>query len=226
MKIAVLGTGSVGRAISARLVELGHDVRMGTRNPTESLNRTETDQMGNPPLSTWLAQNSKIALVTFAEAASGSEWIVNATNGAASLEVLRAAEAKHLAGKVLIDISNPLGDESGFPPSLFVSNTDSLGEQIQREFPETKVVKTLNTMNNQLMIHPLKLANGDHSVFLSGNDKAAKESVVELLRTFGWADIVDLGDISTARGPEMYMALWLRMWGALQIPMFQIKVVK
>lgn len=112
------------------------------------------------------------------------------------------------------------------PPSLFISNTDSLGEQIQRAFPEVNVVKTLNTMNARLMVNPRLLANGDHSIFVSGNDPDATAEVSELLRTFGWEDIIDLGDITTGRGAEMYLPIWLRLWGALQKPLFQFKVVR
>ena len=226
MNIGVLGTGSVGRTISAKLVELGHSIVIGTREPSETLARTESDRMGNPPLSAWLEQNPKVRLGTFAEAAAHGEIVMNATNGNGSLDALKAAGEGNLNGKILIDISNPLDGSRGMPPSLFISNTNSLGEQIQRLFPDLKVVKTLNTMNARLMADPRMLANGDHSVFVSGNDPAAKAAVSELLRTFGWEDIIDLGDITTARGPEMYMPIWLRLWGAFQKPIFQFKVVR
>jgi len=146
--------------------------------------------------------------------------------GAHSLDALSAAGEANLDGKVLIDIPNPLDFSRGMPPSLFVSNTDSLGEQIQREFPRVKVVKTLNTMTAFVMADPSLVAAGDHSVFLCGNDEEAKTQVTEILRSFGWRDVIDLGDVTSARGTESYLPLWLRLWGALQIPLFNIKVVR
>jgi hypothetical protein len=161
------------------------------------------------------------------EAAAPAELIVNATNGAGSIEALEAAGESNLAGKVLIDISNPLDFSQGLPPSLFVSNTDSLGEQIQRRFPQARVVKALNTMNCEVMVDPDKVP-GEHDVFLCGEDEGAKQQVAELLQSFGWpADrIIDLGGISSARGPEMYLPLWLMLWGALGTGYFNIVVVR
>jgi predicted dinucleotide-binding enzyme len=125
-----------------------------------------------------------------------------------------------------MDISNPLDFSRGMPPTLFVCNDDSLGEQIQREFPQTMVVKTLNTLTASLMVNPGLLADGDHTVFVSGNDQAAKSQVSKwLAEWFGWKHILDLGDITTARGVEMYLPLWLRLWGALGTGMLNIKVI-
>jgi predicted dinucleotide-binding enzyme len=151
---------------------------------------------------------------------------LSSTNGSASLDALALAGAANLTGKILIDISNALDFSRGMPPSLFVSNTDSLGEQIQRAFPQTRVVKTLNTVNAFVMIDPARVAGGDHTMFLSGNDAAAKTAVADLLRSFGWRDIVDLGDITMARGQEMYLPLWLRLWGVAKGPMFNVKFVR
>jgi len=162
----------------------------------------------------------------FAEAAAHGEMIVNATAGAVSLEALEQAGEDNLNGKVLIDIANPLDFSKGMPPSLSVSNTDSLGEQIQRRFPEAKVVKTLHTMNAHLMVDPAQLAAADHTVFVSGGDSEAKGKVSELLQSLGWTDIIDLGDISTARGTEMLLPIWLRLFGALQKPIFNFKIVR
>ena len=226
MQLGILGSGSVGRTIGARLVELGHDVTIGTRDVATTLARTEPDGYGNPPFAVWQQQNPRIRLGTFADAAAFGAVVVNATNGAASLDALSLAGAANLDGKVLIDIANPLDFSQGMPPSLFVSNTDSLGEQIQRAFPNVKVVKTLNTMNAFVMAHPQQLAQSDHSVFVSGNDAEAKARVSDILRAFGWADVIDLGDISTARGTEMYLPIWLRLWGALGTGLFNIKVVR
>ena len=226
MKISVFGTGTVGRILAAKLVELKHEVMIGTRDPGKTLARTESDPMGNQPFSTWLDQNPEVKLGTLAEAAAYGALIVNATNGGGSMDALKTAGEKNLSGKILIDIANPLDFSKGMPPTLSICNNDSLGEQIQRAYPGLKVVKTLNTMGAHLMVNPRQLANGEHSVFVSGNDAEAKVTVSELLRNFGWVDIIDLGDITTARGTEMYMPIWIRLWGALQTPQFQLKVVR
>jgi 8-hydroxy-5-deazaflavin:NADPH oxidoreductase len=152
--------------------------------------------------------------------------VVNATSGVVSLEALKMAGEENLNGKILIDISNPLDFSQGMPPTLSVSNTDSLGEQIQRRFPEAKVVKTLHTMNAYLMVDPTQLAGADHTVFVSGDSAEAKEKVTDLLRRMGWTDIIDLGDITTARGTEMLLPIWLRLFGALQKPVFNFKIVR
>jgi len=226
MKIGVFGTGAVGRTLASRLAELGNEVMIGTRDPGKTQAKTAPDAYGNPPFSAWLAGNPRVKFGTFAEAAGHGELLVNATQGSASLEALEKAGEARLSGKVLVDISNPLDFSKGMPPTLFVKDSDSLAEQIQRAFPKVKVVKTLNTLNALLMVNPGQLAGGDHSVFLSGNDAQAKKTVSELLRSFGWKDIIDLGDISTARGPEMLLAAWLRLYGALATPIFNFKVVR
>ncbi|HEX8133882.1 MAG TPA: NAD(P)-binding domain-containing protein [Actinomycetes bacterium] len=227
MRIGVLGTGMVGRAFAAKLVELDHDVLVGTRDPAATLAREEPEPgYGIPPFRVWHEQHPGVKLGTFADAAAHGELVVNATAGAASLEVLRLAGEANLAGKVLVDIANALDHSQGMPPSLLAANTDSLGERIQRAFPATRVVKALNTMNAQLMVNPRQRADGDHTVFVC-DDPQAKAVVTGLLTEgFGWRDVVDLGDITTARGPEMLLALWLRLWGALGTPMFNIKVVR
>jgi predicted dinucleotide-binding enzyme len=152
--------------------------------------------------------------------------VVNATSGVVSLEALELAGEENLNGKILIDISNPLDSSQGMPPTLSVSNTDSLGEQIQRRFPEAKVVKTLHTMNAYLMVDPTQLAGADHTVFVSGDSAEAKEKVTDLLRRMGWTDIIDLGNITTARGTEMLLPIWLQLFGALQKPVFNFKIVR
>lgn len=225
MKIAVLGTGMVGRALAGRLSGLGHDVTVGTRDPQATLARTEPDGMGNPPFSVWSAEHPGVALAALDEAAAGAELVVNATNGSGALSALQQAGADHLAGKVILDISNPLDFSQGFPPTLFVKDTDSLGEQIQRAFPQTRVVKTLNTLNADLMVNPASLG-AESSVFVSGDDAAAKATVTELLESFGHTDVIDLGDISTARGTEMLLPVWLRLMGALGTAAFNFKIVR
>ncbi|HEU5037909.1 MAG TPA: NAD(P)-binding domain-containing protein [Nocardioides sp.] len=225
MNIAVLGTGMVGRAIAARLAELGHTVSIGTRDPEATLARTEPDAMGTPPFAAWADQHAAIGLTTYSDAAAGAELVVNATSGAATLEVLRLAGAAHLAGKIVVDIANPLDFSHGGPPTLFVKDTDSLGEQVQRAFPDARVVKALNTLNADLMVHPETLPEGT-SVFVSGDDAAAKAVVTALLEELGHTDVIDLGDITTARGTEMLLPVWLRLWGALGTSSFNFKIVR
>jgi predicted dinucleotide-binding enzyme len=216
----------VGQALAGRLAGLGHAVTVGTRDVAATLARTTPDTVGNPPYRGWAEAHPAIVLAAFAEAAAGAELVVLATSGTVSIPALAAAGADNLAGKVVVDISNPLDHSNGFPPTLLVKDTDSLGEQIQAAFPQAKVVKTLNTMTAALMVDPGLLAGGDHSVFVSGNDADAKKTVTELLASFGHTDIIDLGDITTARGSEMVLPLWLRLMGALGNHMFNFKVVR
>ncbi len=226
MKVAVFGTGSVGRALAGRLAGLGHEVTIGTRDVAGTMARGEPDRMGNPPYRDWAQAHPQVRLATFAEAATGAELIVNGTSGNASIPALTAAGRDNLAGAVLLDIANPLDFSRGFPPTLFVNDTDSLAEQIQREFPELKVVKALNTLTAALMVEPRRLAGGDHTVFVSGNDTGAKKLVTGLLESFGHTDVIDLGDISTARGAEMLLPLWVRLAGVLNTSTFNFKVVR
>ena len=226
MRFGILGTGVVGKTIAARLDGMGHEVMVGTRDPEETMARTDPDQYGSPPFSAWQQEHKGVRLGAFSEAAAHGETVVNATSGAVSLEALEMAGEDNLNGKTLMDISNPLDFSRGMPPTLWISNTDSLGERIQRRFPEAKVVKTLHTMNAYLMVDPTQLAEADHTVFVSGDDPVAKAEVTELLQSFGWQDVIDLGDITTARGTEMLMPIWLRLFGALQKPIFNFKIVR
>jgi len=225
MKIAVLGTGVVGRTIAARLDDLGHDVTIGTRDATATLTHTASSGTGNTDYAEWAGSHPGIGLATFADAASAAEVVINATNGAASLDVLALTGAEHLDDKVLLDIANPLDFSQGMPPTLTVKDTDSLGEQIQRAFPGARVVKALNTMNADLMVHPETLPEGS-SAFVSGNDADAKTTVIGLLKEFGHTDVIDLGDITTARGTEMLLPIWLRLYGALGTAAFNFKIVR
>lgn len=227
MRIGVFGSGMVGQIISAKLVELGHDVMLGTRDVAALLARTELGIGQTEPFSAWSAAHPQVKLGTFAEAAAHGETLFNATSGLVSVAVLEQAGAASLDGKVLVDISNPLDFSHGMPPILAVSNTDSTGEQLQRAFPGLKVVKSLNTVSAPVMVNPGLVGNGDHTIFVCGNDAAAKAHVTEILTDwFGWRDVVDLGDISTARGTEMYLPLWLRLWMGLGTPMLNVKVMR
>ncbi|MFE9466383.1 NADPH-dependent F420 reductase [Streptomyces virginiae] len=208
MRYAVLGTGIVGRTVAARLDSLGHQVVIGTRDPDATLGRAE--------YSDWQEVHPEIGLAGFAEAAREGEVLVNATGGKVSVAALTEADAAHLDGRILIDIANPLDFSGGFPPGLDPVDDDSLGELIQRRFPGLRVVKTLNTMNCQIMVDPARIA-GEHHVFISGEDADAKKVVRELLYSFGWPEgsVLDLGGIETARGTEMLLPVWLRLMGAL-----------
>lgn len=215
MKISVLGTGTVGTTIGSKLVALGHEVKLGAR------------ERNNEKAAAWAKQaGPKASHGTFADSAAFGELVFNCTLGSASVEVLRAAGSDNLRGKVLVDVSNPLDFSKGMPPGLLVGTDDSLGEQIQRAFPEVKVVKALNTMSCYVMVDPSRVP-GEHDVFMSGNDPGAKARVAEILRGWlGWKNVVDLGDITTARGTEHYLPLWVRLWGALGTADFNIKVVR
>lgn len=227
MKIAVFGTGSVGQALAGKLSQTGHTVLVGTRDVASTMARKENDAFGNPPFSAWIENHPEVTLVTNREAASATELLVNCTLGNASIETLRSAGVENLNGKILLDIANPLDFSQGFPPSLSVCNHTSLAEQIQQEFPQLKVVKSLNTMSAMIMVNP-SLIGGDHSVFVSGNDADAKTAVRNILKEFGWDDrnILDLGDITTARGTEMLLPVWVRLFGALQTPFFNFHINK
>jgi len=214
MKIGVLGTGMVGATIATKLIELGQEVMMGSRNA------------GGEKALTWAQANGANASQgAYAQAARFGEILFNCTQGTASIEALQSAGADNLKGKILIDVANPLDFSHGAPPTLSVCNTDSLGEQIQRTFPETKVVKTLNTVNCEVMVNSA-LVPGDHDIFVCGNDEKAKARVAELLRQwFGWRSVIDLGDISSARATEQMMPIWLRLYGVLGVLHFNVRVV-
>ncbi len=216
MKIAVLGTGMVGETIGSKLIELGHSVVMGSRTAN---NEKALAFAGK--------HNGKATAGTFADAAASGEIVFNCTSGGASLGALNLAGEKNLSGKILIDVANPLDFSNGMPPTLSVVNNNSLGEEIQKAFPTVKVVKALNTLWCGIMVNPGMIGGGDHNIFLCGNDRAAKSAVREILLSFGWADgnIVDLGDITKARGTEMFLPLWLSIYGAKQSGAFNIKIV-
>ena len=211
MRCAVLGTGAVGRTLAVRLVELGHDVRLGTRDPSATRSRDDWTELPG------------VALTTFAEATVDADLVIHAGSGVAALDLL--AQAGDLTGKVLVDISNPLDFSAGFPPTLSVKDTDSLGEQVQRAFPDTFVVKTLNTLTAELMARPDRLPEAT-TVFVSGDDADAKRLLTGLLAELGHQDVLDLGGIETSRGVEMWLPLWLRVMGALGTAEFNLKVVR
>ncbi len=217
MKIDVLGTGMVGNALATKLVNKGHQLCVGSR--------TANSEAGQE----WLKSvGGKAQIGTFADAASFGEIVIDCTNGANSIAALRAAGAANLRGKILIQVGNPLDFSKGMPPTLTICNTDSLGEQTQREFPDARVVKALNTVNCEIMIAPSRVP-GDHELFICGDDVAAKREVTgRLCEWFGWkpANIIDLGDITNSRGTEMFLALWVRLYAKSGTPHFNIHVVR
>jgi 8-hydroxy-5-deazaflavin:NADPH oxidoreductase len=216
MKIAVLGTGMVGDTIGSKLIELGHSVMMGSRS------------RDNEKALLFAAKHAgKSSSGTFADAALYGEIIFNCTAGIGSIDALKMAGGNNLNGKIIIDISNPLDFSKGNPPSLSIVNTNSLGEEIQKTFPQAKVVKALNTMWCGLMVNPMMVNGGDHNTFICGNDADAKEEVKKVLKSFGWSEknILDLGDITKARGTEMYLPLWLNIYTATNNGAFNIKIV-
>lgn len=209
MQIAILGTGAVGPALGKALSAAGHQVTIGTRDPEQTKAREQWAEV-DLPLAAYQDLDADI--------------FINATNGSGSLPALQVV-GDALNRKVLIDASNPLDFSQGFPPSLFISNTDSLAEQLQREFPEARVVKMFNTMANQVMINPRGLAD-DSTIFVAGNDADARRSAASIAADLGWTDVFDLGDLTAARGLEMYLPLWVRIFAQLGRPEFNIKLVR
>jgi 8-hydroxy-5-deazaflavin:NADPH oxidoreductase len=215
-KIGVLGTGIVGKTIGSKLIQLGYEVKMGSRTAN------------NEKALAWVSANGKTASAgTFADAAAFGEIIFNCTKGDVVLQILEQAGRENFKGKILIDVSNPLDFSKGMPPTLIPSltNTNSLAEEIQKLLPDAKLVKTLNIVNCEVMVDAQK-SGGDPTMFVSGNDTAAKAEVKKILDSFGWKDIIDLGDITTARGTEMLLPIWLRTWQATGSGNFAFKIVR
>jgi 8-hydroxy-5-deazaflavin:NADPH oxidoreductase len=213
MRIGIFGSGSVARTLGSGFARLGHDVMLGTRtkdNPNATLWRDDTGGL----------------IGSLDEAAAFGAVLINALNGAASLDAIGELNAEAMSGKVLIDVANPLDFSNGFPPSFTVSNTDSLAEQLQRALPDVHVVKALNTVNTSVMIDPGAL-HEDTDLFICGNDATAKDTVMALLVELGWTRerLRDLGDLSAARGTEAYLALWVRLMSSLGTPTFNVRVV-
>ena len=223
MVVAVLGTGMVGQAHAERMAELGHEVTIGTRSVKKALARMEPGRM-TEPFGVWAKKHKTVKVAAFSDAARHSEHIINALSGQAALKVLKSLRSE-LAGKVLVDISNPLDFSSG-ELKLFFVNDDSLGEQIQKALPATYVVKAFNTMNATVQVNPKSVASGDHHLFVAGNDKKAKAEVAKLAKSYGWKNIVDLGDIKSARGMEMILPIWVNLFGIMGTAQFNFKIVE
>jgi 8-hydroxy-5-deazaflavin:NADPH oxidoreductase len=214
MNIGILGTGMVGEAIAGKLVQLGHHVCMGSR------------KKGHAKATAWAsAAGAAASEGSFADAVAFGEIVVLCLKGDVVLDVLRSIGSAAFAGRVVVDVSNPLDFSHGLPPSLLICNTNSLGEEVQKHLPGAHVVKTLNIVNCEVMVDPAK-AGDVVTMLICGNDAAAKAKVAELLRTVGWQDILDLGGMSAARGMEMMLPVWLSLWSALGSPHFGFRIVR
>jgi 8-hydroxy-5-deazaflavin:NADPH oxidoreductase len=212
MRIALLGTGKAGRTLARAFDRLGHDVVVGTRSPEVTRERDD-----------WQLD---LPLAPYGEVAHGADLVVNVTNGQASLAVLEEVGSEALSGKVLLDVANPLDASAGLPPTLFVKDTDSLAEQIQRAFPDARVVKSLNTVNCAVMVDPKRVGGGQSTMFVAGDDPRARETVVSLLGQLGWWDVIEFGHLSAARGMEMWLPMWIRLMGRLGTADFNLKIVR
>jgi predicted dinucleotide-binding enzyme len=221
MRIGIVGSGLVGQTLGEKLVTLNHDVALGTRDPQ----KLDDKKNMTGSLREWLGRVAdKGKVVTFREAAAHGELLLCAVHGQAAIEALQMGEADKVGPKVLIDTSNELDFSKGVPPRVLASQDRCVAERIQAAFPNLRVVKSLNTIAAPIMVNPKSVKGGDHTVFVAGNDADAKAKVTDLLRSFGWTDILDLGDISAARAPEMYMSMWVRLWGAVHSLNLNIKV--
>ncbi|HEU4513187.1 MAG TPA: NAD(P)-binding domain-containing protein [Nocardioidaceae bacterium] len=212
MRIAVVGTGMVGRTIAPAFAALGHDVVVGTRDPGTTAARDD-----------WTLD---LPLRAYADVAEGADLVVNATNGQASLVALDAVGSDALAGRVLLDVANPLDFAAGFPPTLTVKDTDSLAEKIQRAFPESRVVKSLNTVNCNVMVDPARVGDGQTTMFAAADDAEARGLVVSLLTALGWRDVIEFEELSAARGMEMWLPLWVRVMARLGTADFNLRIVR
>ncbi len=212
MKIGILGSGMVGQALAQKLAQTGQEVMIGTRSPQK--------------LAEFAAQNPGVRVGSFREAATYGELVFNASKGDASLEVVKSAGPENLKGKILVDLANPLDFSQGMPPTLFVGNTDSLAEQIQRALPETKIIKAFNTLTASLMVDPQSLAGGDHTLFTTAEGIERMALAMDLAEWFGWRDILDLGDLTGARATEALLPLWIRLYVKFGTGNLQFKIVR
>jgi len=214
MNIGMLGTGMVGEALGTKFVQLGHQVKMGSRTAN------------NESATKWAAKNGANASTgTFADAAAFGEISFLCLKGEVEMDVVRSVGAGPFGGKIVVDVSNPLDFSRGMPPSLSVCNTNSLGEEVQKALPSAKIIKTLNIVNCDIMVDPGK-AGEQPTMLICGNDAAAKTKVTSLLKNLGWSDIIDLGDITKSRGTEMLLPVWLNLMQTLGHPHFGFKVVR
>ena len=225
MKVGIFGTGDVGKTLGAALVHRGHDVMLGTHDVAKKM--AEKASEDSISFREWLSKNKKIHLGDFAEAGAHGEILMNATAGHGSIEALSKLKPPEVNDKILIDVSNALAPWGHGRVEMFVANTDSLAERIQRAHPGLRVVKALNTVSAHLMVNPAGLAGGDHDVFVAGDDGQARERVSRFLREeFGWRTVIDLGDLAAARGLEMMIMVWVKVWESLGTADFNFKIVR
>ena len=228
MKIGIIGSGIVGQTLGGKLLEVGNEVMISSRDTSRA---KDSGRFKLPSVDQWVkdrrAKGQKASGGSFRDAARFGEVVINATPGKISVEALKTAGRENLKGKVLVELANPLEFSKTGGMTLTVANSDSLAESIQRAFPEAKVVKALNTVSAPVMVNPGAL-KGDHTLFVAGNDEAAKRWVEETLikQWLGWRTVIDLGDLTGARGMEMYLHLWIKLLGKLGGPMFNINVVR
>jgi predicted dinucleotide-binding enzyme len=218
MKIGILGTGNVGQTIGQKLISLGHDVFIGSREEQ------------HPKGLDFVSKNEgKAQTGTFNQCAQFGEFLINCTSGGGTLDAISSIDSANLDSKILVDLANPLNMIPGQAPQLLYCNDISLGEMIQNKFPSVKVVKTLNTVWCGVMVNPSIIGNGDHTMFIAGNDVEAKAFVQKnILEAFGWLteNIMDLGIITSSRGMEMYLPLWLAMMGNTKTSAMNVKLLK
>jgi 8-hydroxy-5-deazaflavin:NADPH oxidoreductase len=228
MKISILGTGMVGQTLASALATKGHQVMIGTRDVAKSVASTEPNMFGMPAFGVWHKEHGDIKVGNFADAAAFGDIVINASNGATTLDTLTQARCSEIGNKILIDVANDLDFSKGMPPKSNIDDTPGAGlaERIQGAFPNLRVVKTLSTMNAFVMVNPVLVAGGDSTVFMSGDDAEAKKQVRELLASFGWRDIMDLGGISSSRAVEMLMPIWLTAFGVLGRTPYNFKIVR
>jgi 8-hydroxy-5-deazaflavin:NADPH oxidoreductase len=222
VRIAVVGSGGVGLGLAPALAAVGHDVVLATRDPAATTARED--------VAGWVAANPDVPVVALQDAAAGADLVVNATGGLVSADALEAVDAGGgggaLDGVVVLDLANPLDFSGGFPPRVLADDRESLAERLQRRFPAARFVKSLNTVGVEVMVDPGAVAGGDHTAFLSGDDADAKAVVLGLLHDLGWRDVMDLGDLTTARAVELWLPLWLRLHQATGSRTVTLKVVR
>jgi 8-hydroxy-5-deazaflavin:NADPH oxidoreductase len=216
VRIGIIGSGNVGRTIADGALAAGHEVRLGARSPDK------------PELREWVdGAGDNASLTGIQEAAEFGELLVNTTDGDGSLDALRTAGAENLAGKTLLDVANAGSFDDRHNFILTYANDDSLAEEIQRAFPDLRVVKALSTMSRVLMTDPDALASPT-TALICGDDETAKAEVLGLLGDFGWKqeNVIDLGDLTAARAMEMFVALWVRLNSTLDRELFGVTIVR
>jgi len=228
MNVGIIGSGFVAQTLGEQLLTVGQQVMISARDPDVPKDLGERGVL--PAADAWATaqydQGRPAAAGTFAEAATFGELLINATAGTGSLAAFGAVDEGDVDGKILVDLCNPLDFSRGMPPRLSVCNDDSIAEQLQAAHPGARVVKALNTVTVAVMVDPGQLGE-ETDLFVAGNDPDARKWVADTVLTdwLGWTRIVDLGDLTAARGLEMYLPLWLRLWGATGTPLLNVRLV-